>query len=49
MTVSISTDAIILRVAFYFCYAECRYVERRYSECRGAGKINQNTISAQPS
>jgi hypothetical protein len=49
MTVSISTDAIMLHVAFSYCYAECRYVERRYTECRGAGKIDQNIISAKPS
>jgi len=24
---------IMLRVAFYFCNAECRYAEWRYAEC----------------
>jgi hypothetical protein len=26
----------MLRVAFYYCYAECHYAECRYGECRGA-------------
>jgi hypothetical protein len=25
----------MLRVAFYYCYAECHYAECRYGECRG--------------
>jgi len=26
----------MLRVGFYYCYAECHYAKCRYAECRGA-------------
>jgi hypothetical protein len=29
-------NVIMLRVAFSYCYAECRYAECRFAECRYA-------------
>jgi hypothetical protein len=26
----------MLKVPFFYCYAECHYTECRYAECRGA-------------
>jgi hypothetical protein len=32
----------MLNVIFYYCYAECRYAERRYAECHGAVTFSQS-------
>ncbi len=30
------SNAIMLNVANYYCYAECRYAQCHYAKCRGA-------------
>jgi hypothetical protein len=41
MTLSLSvSSAIILHVAFFYCYAECRYAKCHFAECLGTGLIS---------
>jgi hypothetical protein len=30
-------NVLVLSVAFFYCYAECRYAEYNYTDCRSAG------------